>query len=66
MADYGHELGFGTFITPLNQRPDAVARGGPRRAGTPRMRVPALSPEEPPRHAVTVQPIANPSRTPGG
>jgi alkanesulfonate monooxygenase SsuD/methylene tetrahydromethanopterin reductase-like flavin-dependent oxidoreductase (luciferase family) len=24
MADYGHELGFGTFITPLNQRPEDV------------------------------------------
>jgi alkanesulfonate monooxygenase SsuD/methylene tetrahydromethanopterin reductase-like flavin-dependent oxidoreductase (luciferase family) len=24
MADYGHELAFGTFITPLNQRPDDV------------------------------------------
>ena len=24
MADYGHELAFGTFITPSNQRPDEV------------------------------------------
>jgi alkanesulfonate monooxygenase SsuD/methylene tetrahydromethanopterin reductase-like flavin-dependent oxidoreductase (luciferase family) len=24
MVDYGHELAFGTFITPLNQRPDDV------------------------------------------
>ena len=24
MADYGHELAFGTFITPLNERPDDV------------------------------------------
>ena len=24
MADYGHELAFGTFITPQNQRPDDV------------------------------------------
>jgi alkanesulfonate monooxygenase SsuD/methylene tetrahydromethanopterin reductase-like flavin-dependent oxidoreductase (luciferase family) len=24
MADYGHELAFGTFITPLNQRPQEV------------------------------------------
>src|ERR687894_536006 len=24
MADYGHELEFGTFITPLNERPEEV------------------------------------------
>jgi len=24
MPDYGHELNFGTFITPNNQRPDDV------------------------------------------
>src|SRR4029453_2792108 len=24
MSDYGHELQFGTFITPQNQRPDQV------------------------------------------
>src|SRR5262245_54007238 len=24
MADYGHELSFGTFITPQNQRPQEV------------------------------------------
>ena len=24
MADYGHDLSFGTFLTPQNQRPDDV------------------------------------------
>jgi hypothetical protein len=24
MPDYGHDLAFGTFITPQNQRPDEV------------------------------------------
>ena len=24
MADYGHELAFGTFITPQNQRPEGA------------------------------------------
>jgi len=35
MADYGHELAFGTFLTPQSQRPgDVVALGIFRRAGS--------------------------------
>ena len=36
MTDYGHELVFGTFITPQNQRPQDVGPTGPAdRTGRP-------------------------------